>query len=100
MRCNPCPKPHNVLIWNEVLQHGVDLERLMSFRRGEEPSIALSPDVVEGPTAAPDDEMEAVGSADGTSELPEIEEEVLSPEGEPIEDWKPQAASSLEILRP
>ena len=48
----------------------------------------------------PDDEMEAVGSADGTSELPEIEEEVLSPEGEPIEDWKPQAASSLRDITP
>ena len=37
-------------------------------------------------------------SAGSNIELPEIGEEVLSPEGEPIEDWKPQAASSLRDL--
>ena len=41
---------------------------------------------------------EALDSAGSNIELPEIGEEVLSPEGEPIEDWKPQAASSLRDL--
>ena len=95
------PEPHNVLIWNEGFTTWRRFGEVDELQTGkEEPSIALSPDVEHEPTVVPDDEMEAVGSADGTSELPEIEEEVLSPEGEPIEDWKPQAASSLRDITP
>ena len=70
----------------------------MAFRLARRmPSVALATDVVQEPTVVVDG-GEALDSAGSNIELPEIGEEVLSPEGEPIEDWKPQAASSLRDL--
>ena len=94
------PEPHNVLIWNEGFTTWRRFGEVDELQTGkEEPSVALSPDVEHEPTVVAD-EVEAAGSAEGISELPEIGEEVLSPEGEPIEDWKPQAASSLRDITP
>ena len=92
------PEPHNVLIWNEGFTTWRRFGEVDELQTGDaDASVAPAPNVVEEPTAAPD-QREVVASEGSDIELPEIGEEVLSPEGEPIEDWKPQAASSLRDL--
>ena len=94
------PEPHNVLIWNEgftTWRRFGEVDGLQAAE--EESSVALASDVADEPKAVADD-VAAVDPVYSDIELPEIVEEVLSPEGEPIEDWKPQAASSLRDLTP
>ena len=92
------PEPHNVLIWNEGFTTWRRFGEVDGLQTGEaDASVALATDVEQEPTVVVDGEGGCRFSR-GNIELPEIGEEVLSPEGEPIEDWKPQAASSLRDL--
>ena len=93
------PEPTNVLIWNEGFTTWRRFGEVEQLQSGNEPStVVVAEDPEEPPSVREDDDD--IGTVGVSVELPEIGEDMLAPEGEPLTDWKPQAASSLRDLSP
>ena len=96
-------EPMNVLIWNEGFSNWRRFGEVTEFQSttdSEEPTNAET--VVEtelsGNTNEEQHDTQLDSAADVLSDLPEIGEEALEPEGQPLSDWSPSAAHTLRGL--